>query len=91
MSAEPPPPRLAGRLVLKALLGGVLILCLTSAAVASAVWLQVDGGVSRSTIERIADAGANVFVAGSAVYGADNLPAEITALRALANASTHRH
>ena len=43
MSAEPPPPRLAGRLVLKALLGGVLILCLTSAAVASAVWLQVDG------------------------------------------------
>ena len=55
------------------------------------VWVQVDGGVSRSTIERIADAGANVFVAGSAVYGADNLPAEITALRTLANASTHRH
>ncbi len=37
-----PPPRLAGRFVLKALLGGLLILCLTSAAVASAVLLQVD-------------------------------------------------
>lgn len=36
------PPRLAGRLLLRALLGGVLILCLTSAAVASAVFLQVD-------------------------------------------------
>src|ERR1700744_3331572 len=30
------------------------------------VWLQVDGGVSTETIERCADAGADVFVAGSA-------------------------
>jgi ribulose-phosphate 3-epimerase len=50
------------------------------------VWIQVDGGVSRATIERIADAGANVFVAGSAVYGAENIPAEIHTLRTLADA-----
>ncbi|CAO0826770.1 hypothetical protein SMICM17S_08420 [Streptomyces microflavus] len=31
------------------------------------LWLQVDGGVSASTIERCAEAGADVFVAGSAV------------------------
>jgi len=43
VSPELPPPKLAARLVLKALLGGLLILCLTSAAVASAVFLQVDG------------------------------------------------
>lgn len=43
MSPELPPPKLAARLVLKALLGGLMILCLTSAAVASAVLLQVDG------------------------------------------------
>lgn len=42
MSPELPPPRLAGRLLLKAILGGIAILCLTSAAVASAVLLQVD-------------------------------------------------
>jgi ribulose-phosphate 3-epimerase len=36
------------------------------------VWLQVDGGVSAETIERCAEAGADVFVAGSAVYGADD-------------------
>jgi ribulose-phosphate 3-epimerase len=54
------------------------------------VWVQVDGGVSRATIERIADAGANVFVAGSAVYGADDVAAEIGALRSLADAR-HRH
>ncbi|MEP7764016.1 ribulose-phosphate 3-epimerase [Sanguibacter sp. 25GB23B1] len=53
------------------------------------VWVQVDGGVSRETIERAADAGANVFVAGSAVFGAEDIPAEIAALRDLA--STHVH
>ncbi|WP_425953595.1 ribulose-phosphate 3-epimerase [Xylanimonas sp. McL0601] len=53
------------------------------------VWIQVDGGVSRSTIERAADAGANVFVAGSAVFGAEDIPAEIEALRDLASAHTH--
>jgi ribulose-phosphate 3-epimerase len=48
-------------------------------------WIQVDGGVSRSTIGRIAEAGANVFVAGSAVYGAPDVAAEIAALRDLAD------
>jgi ribulose-phosphate 3-epimerase len=54
------------------------------------VWVQVDGGVSRTTIERIADAGATVFVAGSAVYGADDVAAEIGLLRSLADGA-HRH
>lgn len=49
-------------------------------------WIQVDGGVARDTIGRIAQAGANVFVAGSAVYGAPDVRAEIVALRGLADA-----
>lgn len=53
------------------------------------VWIQVDGGVSRETIDRAADAGANVFVAGSAVFGAENIPDEIATLRNMASA--HRH
>ncbi|WP_435300021.1 ribulose-phosphate 3-epimerase [Timonella sp. A28] len=53
------------------------------------LWIQVDGGISSSTISRAAEAGANVFVAGSAVYGADDIPAEIEALRDLANAHQH--
>ena len=48
------------------------------------VWLQVDGGVSAETIERCAEAGADVFVAGSAVYGADDPAAAVRALRAQA-------
>jgi ribulose-phosphate 3-epimerase len=51
------------------------------------VWLQVDGGVSVSTIERCAEAGADVFVAGSAVYGAEDAAAQIEELRTLATAA----
>ncbi len=51
------------------------------------VWLQVDGGVNAQTIERCAEAGADVFVAGSAVYGAADPAAAIAALRGLAQAA----
>ncbi|PPK96052.1 ribulose-phosphate 3-epimerase [Kineococcus xinjiangensis] len=60
------------------------------AAIAGAgldVWLQVDGGVSASTIERAAEAGADVFVAGSAVYGAEDAAAAVAELRAKAQAA----
>jgi ribulose-phosphate 3-epimerase len=45
------------------------------------IWLQVDGGVSAETIERCAEAGADVFVAGSAVYRADDPAKAVQALR----------
>ncbi|MEY8569823.1 ribulose-phosphate 3-epimerase [Brevibacterium linens] len=51
--------------------------------------LQVDGGVSASTIDRVVDAGADVLVAGSAVYGAEDAAAAISELRTLAAAHTH--
>ncbi|NYI77151.1 ribulose-phosphate 3-epimerase [Nocardioides panzhihuensis] len=44
-------------------------------------WLQVDGGVSLETIDRCAEAGADVFVAGSAVYSAADPDAMISSLR----------
>ncbi|HLS24854.1 MAG TPA: ribulose-phosphate 3-epimerase [Beutenbergiaceae bacterium] len=47
-------------------------------------WIQVDGGISRDTIAQAAEAGANVFVAGSAVYRAQDPDAEVRALRGLA-------
>jgi ribulose-phosphate 3-epimerase len=45
------------------------------------VWLQVDGGVSLETIERCVEAGADVFVAGSAVFSADDPDAMVRKLR----------
>jgi len=47
-------------------------------------WLQVDGGVSLETIERCAEAGADVFVAGSAVYSAEDPDQMVAELRARA-------
>ncbi|HVN10663.1 MAG TPA: ribulose-phosphate 3-epimerase [Kineosporiaceae bacterium] len=55
------------------------------------VWLQVDGGVSAETIARCAEAGADVFVAGSAVYSADDAAAEIARLRELAALGARTH
>ena len=46
--------------------------------------IQVDGGISAATIERCVDAGADVFVAGSAVYSADDPDAMVRELRTLA-------
>jgi ribulose-phosphate 3-epimerase len=50
------------------------------------VWIQVDGGISLETIERCAEAGADVFVAGSAVYSADDPDAMVKELRDRAQA-----
>ena len=46
--------------------------------------LEVDGGISRETIRRCREAGADTFVAGNAVFGAPDPAAEIGQLRALA-------
>lgn len=53
------------------------------------ILLQVDGEVSTSTVERVVDAGANVLVAGSAVYGVENPGTAIEDLRALAAQHAH--
>ncbi len=57
----------------------------------SRVWLQVDGGIGESTIAQAAEAGADTFVAGSAVFGAQDPDAAITGLRAAAAFATHAH
>jgi ribulose-phosphate 3-epimerase len=50
------------------------------------LFLEVDGGINADTIKQAAEAGADVFVAGSAVYGADDPAKAIAALRAQAAA-----
>lgn len=49
---------------------------------ASDAWLQVDGGINRQTIEATWRAGADAFVAGNAIFAAEQPQAEIGALRA---------
>jgi ribulose-phosphate 3-epimerase len=44
--------------------------------------LEVDGGVKADNIRRVADAGADTFVAGSAIFGQADYKARIDAMRA---------
>ena len=53
------------------------------------VWLQVDGGIGEQTIEIAAAAGADTFVAGSSVFGAENASNQIALLRQLAAKHVH--
>ena len=54
-----------------------------------AIWLQVDGGVSLETIESAAAAGADTFVAGSAVFNSADPAQMVTILREKAQSATN--
>jgi ribulose-phosphate 3-epimerase len=51
------------------------------------IWLQVDGGISKETIQIASAAGADTFVAGSAVYKAQDPASMVSILRDLAQKS----
>jgi ribulose-phosphate 3-epimerase len=53
------------------------------------VWLQVDGGIDLNTIGIARDAGADTFVAGSAVFRSDDPAAQVELLRAAAEGHAH--
>ncbi len=48
------------------------------------LYIEVDGGIGEKTIEQAAASGANVFVAGSAIFGADDVQAAVNNLKELA-------
>ena len=52
------------------------------------LFVEVDGGIEEHTIGAAAEAGADVFVAGSAVYGADDPAAAVEALRRAVRSSS---
>jgi ribulose-phosphate 3-epimerase len=53
--------------------------------------VEIDGGINADTIEAAAEAGVDCFVAGSAVYGADDPARAVRALRErVRSASAHR-
>ena len=53
------------------------------------IWLQVDGGITETTIAIAAEAGADTFVAGSSVYNVGEPHSQIELLRAAAIAHSH--
>lgn len=77
-------PGFGGQSFIESSLGKISALRAALDKVNSGAGIEVDGGVSPATIERVAAAGANIFVAGSAVYGKENYAAVIEELRLLA-------
>lgn len=55
------------------------------------VGIEVDGGVNSSTISDVAEAGANIFVAGSAVYNSDDYAETIADLKTKAKAGAAKY
>lgn len=60
-------------------------------AMGLAVEIEVDGGISESTIADVAEAGANIFVAGSAIYGSNDYKQTITSLKKQAEVAAARY
>ena len=56
--------------------------------IAPEVLLEVDGGVTLKNIRAIADAGADILVAGSSVFGSGNYPETIGAMKTLLASTT---
>ena len=56
------------------------------APIAGSAKIEVDGGIDANTAGSVADAGASLFVAGSAVFGADDPAAAYTAIAEAAGA-----
>ena len=45
------------------------------------IFLEVDGGINNETISKVSKAGANVFVAGSAIFGSSDYEKTIQSFR----------
>ena len=43
--------------------------------------IQVDGGIKVDNVKKVIDAGANIIVAGSAIFGSENIPEVVTKFR----------
>ena len=52
------------------------------------ILVEIDGGINADTIEQAAEAGVDCFVAGSAVYGAEDPAVAVEALRRRAGAAS---
>jgi ribulose-phosphate 3-epimerase len=80
-------PGFAGQKFIEGMLGKIAALRRMIDAGGGEVALEVDGGISLETIARAAAAGADVFVAGTAVFGAPDYAQAIAALRKAAAAA----
>ncbi|MBV5317234.1 MAG: ribulose-phosphate 3-epimerase [Desulfobulbaceae bacterium] len=77
-------PGFGGQSFIESSLGKIKRLRQMLDAVNPGAGIEVDGGISPATIKRVAEAGANIFVAGSAIYGQSDYQSVILEMKDLA-------
>ncbi len=77
-------PGFGGQSFIESSLGKIRRLREMIEAVGRPIGIEVDGGVSPATIAAVAEAGANIFVAGSAIFGREDYRARIREMKELA-------
>jgi ribulose-phosphate 3-epimerase len=77
-------PGFGGQSFIESSLGKIRHLRQMLDAVNPAAGIEVDGGIGPATIKRVAEAGANIFVAGSAIYGQSDYQSVISNMKELA-------
>lgn len=82
-------PGFGGQEFLEPMLPKIRTLRKAIAKVGGDIWIQSDGGVTVDNVAEIVEAGADILVAGTAIYGTDDPGAEIDALRERAREGLH--
>jgi ribulose-phosphate 3-epimerase len=82
-------PGFGGQALLETTLPKIRALRKAVAKTGGEIWVQADGGVTADNIADVVDAGADVLVTGSAVFGKDNPGAEVGILRERAKGTHH--
>jgi len=77
-------PGFGGQSFIESTLGKIRTLRTMLDGVNPGAGIEIDGGISPETIADVAEAGANIFVAGSAIYGKDEYGGGIAELKELA-------
>ena len=77
-------PGFGGQSFIESTLGKIRTLRTMLDGVNPGAGIEIDGGISPETIADVAEAGANIFVAGSAIYGKDEYGGVIAELKELA-------
>lgn len=84
-------PGFGGQSFIPSTLGKIWQLRQRIDAMGLAVEIEIDGGISESTISDVAEAGANIFVAGSAIYGSVDYKQTIDSLKKNAKAGAAKY
>jgi ribulose-phosphate 3-epimerase len=84
-------PGFGGQSFIPSTLGKIWQLRQRIEAMGLEVEIEVDGGISETTISDVAEAGANIFVAGSAIFGSNDYKQTIATLKKRAETAAARY